>query len=110
MPTPRPETLPTPEAVENPPENEVDRFGIGQRLGLGSAEKPFSTAAIPEDRGIHSPAVVLDLNDDVVALVAGVQQNGARGLFSGLPAFLRRLDAVGHGVLIICMSGSEMIS
>ncbi len=95
MPMPRPDTLVTLSAVENPGAKmnfctcasvSVVDLGLGseaERDGLG-----------PDARDVETASVVGDLDDDVTALVTGGQADGATLVLAGSEALRRRLEPV----------------
>src|SRR5215212_1702501 len=82
MPTPRPETLVTAAAVENPGRKISCRMSAGLDGLLAELDR------------VDAGAVVGDLDDDLTALVAGAQGQHALRRLAGRLAGVRSLDAV----------------
>ena len=95
MPTPRPETLVTVCAVENP--GWKIRFSASRSLSFSACSersKPFLDRLLFHPRNVDARAVVADFNVDLPAFVIGAQGEPALRWLAGLYADLRRLDAV----------------
>ena len=79
-------------------ENKLLDFHIAHALQLGLAGKAVFEDLGRDSFGIETPPVVGDLDDDVAALVVGVEPDRAGFRLARLPALLRRLQAVIRGV------------
>ena len=95
MPTPRPETLVTAAAVENPGRKISCRMSAGLiRSSCGGGDQAALDGLAAELGRVDAGAVVGDLDHDLAALVAGPQGQHALGRLAGGLAGVRGLDAV----------------
>ena len=79
-------------------EDQLQRSAIVHRLRRTLSDEPFLERLLPESCRVHSMAVVLDLDDDIITLVVGLQGDLADAGLASLRADFRRLDAVVHGI------------
>ena len=97
MPTPRPETLVTWPAVENP--GVANRAKRSRSLySAPSAPQPQFLGPAANRRAVEAGAVVLHLDEDVGAGMDGVQTDRPPARLAGRPALFRALDAVIEGI------------
>ena len=80
MPTPRPENCVTRSAVEKPgQEDQVDQLAVGHAGGLLGRDQLGPDGLVADALRVDAAAVVGDLDDDLAALVEGVQEQPALG-------------------------------
>ena len=79
-------------------EDEVDRLRIGELLGGGRAQESPADGLRAQKLRVDPAAVVLDLEDDRVPLVAGPKNGRAGRFLAPADPLLPRLDSVRDGV------------
>src|SRR6266404_1070666 len=75
-------------------ENKIESFLIGQALGLFGFEDSLFNGTRAQLGRVHAAAVVANLNDDLGALVIGLEVDGAASGLSGSEAHVGRLNTV----------------
>ena len=79
-------------------ENEIEGFLIGQALRFFGFQDSFFNGLRPQMSGVDATAVVTDFNDDLSALVIGVEIHGTACGLAGSEALVGWFDTMVNGV------------
>src|SRR5882762_1200027 len=79
-------------------EKMIEQFLIGQALGFCGFQDSFFNGLRPQMSGVDATAVVTDFNDDLSALVIGVEIHGTASGLAGSEALVGWFDTMVNGV------------
>jgi len=79
-------------------ENKIERFLVGQALGLFGFQDSLLNSAGPQGDRINAPAIVTDFDNNLRALVISIEIDRAASWLAGGQTFISGLNAMVHGV------------